>query len=229
MTYFHPAFMKYALFVLFALVCSCLAAQKKFEGIIRYRMLSADSSLRVGITAWYKKDKIKFTTVLEKGPAGGDLKNETIILDFKKAAIDRFKDKDKTVEREWMRGKNKKQDIPSLAASGAVKTILGHWCTGYTSGSISKSEKKDGSAVTTAGEIELWYAADLLFPVPDSLLMIQMIPLFTNGHIALGSDIKIQQAAISLILHTEAQEIQPGKLQKSLFRHPRGYQLRYND
>lgn len=221
--------MRYLPVILLLLCATSLKAQKKFEGVIHYLMVSADSSLQVAITAWYKKDKIKFTTELKKGPGAGDIKNETIIIDLQKSAIDRVKDNQKTVEREWLTGKNRKQVIPFLTASGSTHTILGYPCTEYTSGQFSKSEKKDTSTVVTAGELKFWYANELLFPVPDSLKMTQMIPLFTNGHIALGSEIRIRQAVINLVLHTEAKEIHPQKLRKSVFRHPKGYRLKHND
>lgn len=229
--YFHLAyfFMKYLPFTLFLLLSGGIAAQKNFEGLIRYRMVSADSSIRVDITAWYKKEKIRFATEVKKAPAAADLKRETILLDFKKATIDRLKEEEKTVEREWMTGKGKKQDIPALTVSGTSKKILGHDCTGFTSGLFSKTGQKDTATVLTAGEINFWYADELFFAVADSLKMIQMVPLFTNGHIALGSEIRIQQGGISIILHTEAKEIQAKRLKPSLFRHPAGYRLRHNE
>jgi hypothetical protein len=220
--------MKYLIAFLLLLPAPVLIAQKKFEGSIRYLMVSADSSIVLSITAYYKKTKIRFVTEIGKAPAGAGLKSETILLDFKKPAIERLKDKEKTVEREWMTGKGKKQDLPSLTASGTMKTILGHPCREYTSGRFLKSEQKDSATVATAGEIRFWYADDLLFPVPDSLKMIQMVPLFTNGHIALGSEIQIQQAGISLILHTEAKEIHAQRLKRLLFRYPKDYRLRNN-
>lgn len=222
--------MKHLPLALLLLTGSALAAQKNFEGVIRYRMASRDSTIRVNITAWFKKDKILFTTTPQQAPPGSDLKNETILLDFSKAAIDRYKPQEKKVERESMTGSGKKQDIPALkVAPAAGKSILGHPCTAFTSGAFSKTEKKDSALVTTAGEIIFWYADDLVFRVPDSLLMIQMVPLFTNNHVALGSEIKVAQGNMQLLLRTEATEIQAKKLRPSLFRHPKGYSLSHNE
>lgn len=217
-------------FLLLLLAFSGLAAQQNFEGMIRYTMVSRDTMIRVHITAWYRKDKILFTTQPEKAPPGSDLKAETVLLDFTKAAIDRYHPAEKTVRREWMNGEDKKQDIPSLTVSGTTgRSILGHRCTAFTSGPFSKSEKKDSVTVTTAGEMVFWYADDLIFRVPDSLRMIQMVPLFTNDHIALGSEIIIEKAGMRFVLRTEAKEIQAQKLSPSLFRHPKDYRLRFNE
>lgn len=222
--------MKYFLLLPALLGSLALIAQKNFEGTIHYQMVSPDSNVLVNITAWYGKDKILFTTAPEKAPPGADLKAETILLDFKKAAIDRYKPQDKVVERELMTGKGKKQDIPVLTVfPAAAKQILGHPCTARGTGHFSKTEQKDSVTVTAGGEITFWYADDLAFRVPDSLRMIQMVPLFTNNHIALGSDIKIEPPGMRLVLHTEAKEIRPEKLKARVFRHPKGYKLRHNE
>ena len=221
--------MRYLLLLSLLVLSSGLTAQKNFEGTIRYQMVSPDSTVLVNITAWYGRDRILFTTAPEKAPPGTDLKAETILLDFRKAAIDRYKPNDKVVERERMTGKGKKQDIPVLNMAPALaKPILGHPCTARTTGRFSKSEQKDSVTITVAGEMVFWYADDLVFSVPDSLLMIQMVPLFTNGHIALGSEIKIEPPGMRFVLHTEAKEIKPGRLRRAVFRHPKGYRLRDN-
>jgi hypothetical protein len=205
------------------------AAQQRFEGMISYLLVSADSSIQLNIDAWYKKDKIKFVTTVKKLPVAGMYKNETIVLDFKKAVIDRVKDDRKIIERESMTGSGKKQDIPALKNYGDT-TILGHLCSGFGSGKFSKEEKKDSKAVTTSGEFRIWYANDLFFNVPDSLKMIQMVPLFTNGHVALGSNIAIAQAGTNIALRTQATEIKSIKrLKRSVFRYPKHYKLRANE
>ncbi|MET0394266.1 MAG: hypothetical protein ABW019_14060 [Chitinophagaceae bacterium] len=222
--------MRYLLPLSLLAFCSGLMAQQNFEGTIRYRMVSPDSAVLVNISAWYGKNRILFTTAPEKAPPGTDLKAETILLDFRKAAIDRYKPNDKVVEREFMTRKGKKQDIPALTMAPALaKQVLGHPCTARTTGRFSKSEQKDSVTVAVAGEMVFWYADDLIFRVPDSLLMVQMVPLFTNGHIALGSKIKIEPPGMRFVLHTEAKEIKPGRLRRTVFRHPKGYRLRHNE
>lgn len=161
-----------------------------------------------------------------------DLKNETIILNFKDAVIDRIKEEGKIIERERMSLNHKKQDIPDLGSNLQKSIIiLNHPCIEFTTGPFSKEEVKDSAIVSSKGEIKIFYAKDLIFPVPDSLKMIQMVPLFTNGNIALRTEIKIEQGPIAIILSCEAKEILPAKkaLPGSVFRNPKGYSLKFNE
>ena len=90
--------------------------QKNFEGIVHYGLtIKKDSAALVDMVAYFKKEKIKIVTTVRKASGGMDLKNETIILDFKDSVIDRIKDDGKIVERERMSLHPKKQDIPDLS------------------------------------------------------------------------------------------------------------------
>ena len=159
--------------------------QPIFEGIVHYELtIKTDSTAKLDVTAYFKKDKIKIVTAVKKTSGGMDLKNETIILNFTESTIDRFKD-NKTIERQRLRSKEGKRDIPDLSPQlQKTVVILNHTCTEFTTGPFSKKEIKDSVTVTSKGEIRVFYANDLRFPVPDSLQMIEMIPLFTNGKIA---------------------------------------------
>jgi hypothetical protein len=209
-----------------------LTAQSNFEGNIEFLLVSQDSSIQLNISAWFTNDKIKVITKVKKAPADADAKNEIIIIDFKNGVIDRIKTADKKVERESMTGKGKKQDIPGLQISDEKKSILGQACTGYTTGKFSKEIEKDSSGSTiNENEIRIWYADELRYEIPDSLKMIQMVPMFTNGYIALGSEINIRLGEHSFQLATEAKAINPSKkrLPAALFRHPKDYPLIHNE
>jgi len=61
--------------------------------------------------------------------------------------------------------------------------------------------------------------------------MIQMIPLFTNGNIALRTEIKIEQGPVAISLTCKAKEIhtiQKG-LPDSIFRYPKGHSIQRNE
>jgi hypothetical protein len=225
--------MKYFFATILAFLSTIAIGQPVFEGIIRYQMtVKKDSAALVDMTAYFKKDKIKIVTTVRETSEGMDLKNETIILNFKEATIDRIKEEGKTIERERMSLQQKKQDIPDLSSLRQNSiTILNHPCTEFSTGLFSKDEIKDSVIVTSKGEIKIFYASDLIFPVPDSLKMIQMVPLFTNGNIALRTEIKIEQAPVIVTLSCEAKEIQPAKkgLPASVFRYPKGYSLKFNE
>ncbi len=204
-------------------------AQHRFEGRIGYLMSSPDSNIQVKIQAWYGYDLIRFTYQVIKSPDKSlvPVQNETVILDFRNGNIDRLKPREKIVEREKMTsGKGRKQDIPDLSATGRSREILQRRCKEYTSGLVTKQEPGDSTQASL--NITIWYADDMAFNVVDSLKMIQMVPLFSNGHIALGSEIQVQKGPVSLLLRTEAVEIDPSKekLPASLFRAPRNYKLK---
>jgi len=225
--------MKYFFPTILVFLSITAIGQPVFEGIIRYElMVKKDSAALVEMMAYFKKDKIKIVTTVRKTSEGMDLKNETIILNFKGAFIDRIKEEAKIIERERMSFNHKKQDIPDLRSNlQNIITILNYPCTEFTTGPFSKEEIKDSMKIDSKGEIKIFYAKDLLFPVPDSLKMIQMVPLFTNGNVALRTEIRIEQGPIAITLTSEAKEIQPAKksLPGSVFRYPKGYTLKFNE
>ena len=224
--------MRYFLITILAFLSITTIGQQNFEGIIRYEFsVKKDSTARVDMTAYFKQDRIKLVTTVAKALPGMDLKNETIIINFKDATIDRFKPESKIVERERMQP-GQKQDIPELIVHlQNTRTILNYSCTEYTTGPFSKEEIKNSATVTTKGEIKIFYANDLLFPVEDSLKMIQMIPLFTNGNIALKTEIKIEQGPVAIVITCEAKEIEAGPkgLPDSVFEYPKDYSLKFNE
>jgi hypothetical protein len=207
--------------------------QKSFEGIVHYELtVKKDSAALVDMMAYFKKDKIKIVTTVRKTSEGMDLKNETIILNFKEGFIDRIKEDGQIIERERMSLHHKKQDIPDLRSNLQHSIIiLNHPCTEFTGGPFSKEEIKDSAMVSSTGEIKIFYANDLIFPVPDSLKMVQMVPLLTNGTVALRTEIKIEQGPVAITLSCEAKEIRRAKkgLPGSLFRYPKGYSLKFNE
>ncbi len=154
-----------------------LSAQKPFTGTIDYRLTNTDTSLDVRVQAVFIPGRIRFSMQPVKAPAGADVKEELLILDFEQAAIFRIKDKEKIVERENIGGKNSKQDLPSLKPADTAH-ILGKLVTEYSSGWIEKEEIKGKDTVKTRVRASFWYASDLLYPIPDSLSREQMVPPF---------------------------------------------------
>lgn len=224
--------MRLFLTTILAIASLAAIAQKNFEGIIHYEFtVKKDSTAKVDMTVYFKGDKIKLVAAVAKPIPGMDLKNETLIINFKDATIDRFKPDSKIVERERMKS-GEKQDIPELMIRlQNTRNILNHPCTEYTTGPFSKEEVKDSAIVTTRGEIKIFYANDLIFPVDDSVKMIQMIPLFTNGNIALKTEIKVEQGPVSIVVTCEAKKIEPTPqgLPDSIFEYPKDYSLKFND
>jgi hypothetical protein len=207
-----------------------LSAQKTFTGTIDYRLTNTDTSLDVRVQAIFIPGRIRFHMQPVKVPAGADIKEELLILDFEQAAIFRIKDREKMVERENIGGKNSKQDLPFLHPADTSR-ILGHLVRAYSSGWIEKTEVKGTDTVKSQINARFWYASNLPFPVPDSLSREQMVPLFTNGHVCLGFSILVRSAALRFDLLSRAWQVRSGKTRRlsKLFRFPKGYTQREKD
>lgn len=210
--------------LLLLLLPAALSAQKTFTGTIDYRLINTDTSLDVRVQAVFIPGRIRFSMHPVKVPAGADVKEELMILDFEQAAIFRIKDKEKIVERENIGGQNSKQDLPALKPAD-TSHILGLVVTEYSSGWVEKEEVKGKDTISTRVRASFWYASDLLFPIPDSLRHEQMVPLFTNGRVCLGFSILIRSAPLQFDLVSRAQQLRPGKARRlsKLFRFPKDY------
>jgi len=210
----------------------CLAStaftQENFEGVIRFHMTSKDSAVNVHITAFFKKDKIKFATEVLSSAPGVDAKNETIIINFRDSLIERIKFEEKFVETEKMQS-DSTGDFPQLKRDSTKTEILGYECTLFTTGNITKIEQKSGQNVETNVNIRICYARDLYFRIQPGLRTVQMVPLFTNDHIALGSTIQIESDGQKYVLVTRAISIEKKTLEWSVFELPANFPVRASD
>lgn len=205
-------------------------AQRNFRGEISFAMTSPDNSVSVKIHAFYWKNRIKFETHVEKVPGGVDLKNEIIILNFKDSTIDRIKPDEGFVEREKMMDPKTSRPVSRLVADPSKKlVILGEECTWYAAPSFSKEEVKNGKAIQTNATLGIWYAERLHFDIPDTLHFVDMVPLFSNDKIALGSEISIEVGDQKIELQTRAFRIKNGRVKNSVFRYPKGFDIRVKD
>jgi hypothetical protein len=158
-----------------------------------------------------------------------DVKNETLILDFKIGAIDRFKPEKKKLEREMMI-KGKKEDIPEILQSDDLsRSILGYECQGYKNKEINIINSDSVSKNTPVVEFRFWYAKKLSFKIQDQYKRIQMVPLLTNGNVAMAFELKADTGDKKINLASEAIHIERKHLPDSLFRLPHDYALYYHD
>ena len=200
------------------------SGQEPFEGIIEYRMTSPDSTVDVRINAIFGQQKIRFTTKIISGIPILGLKEEDVLINFQNSVIEREIHSDSTVEFEEMRGNS---DIPFLVEDpSSRRKILGHDCILYNAGEINRKEVKDGDTVEVKANLKIWYSTDLHYPVPDELKMIQMVPLFTNGKVALGSGAEVKLGPAVLHLSTTATWIEAGSTNPRDFEHPPGYKFK---
>ena len=219
------------------LLCWCLLlcllsgfAQKRFEGVVIYQLtLKEDTNVLIHLNAYFKKDKIKLVTSVEKAPKEMDVKNETLILDFKIGAIDRPKPEKKKLEREMMI-KGKKEDIPEITKADELsKSILGYDCEGYKNQEIKITTSDSILKNTPMVEFRLWYAKELSFKIPDQYKRIQMVPLLTNGNVGLAFELIAGVGDKRINLTSEAIHIQRKHLPDSVFQLPAGYTLYYHE
>ncbi|RYY63052.1 MAG: hypothetical protein EOO05_00455 [Chitinophagaceae bacterium] len=207
-----------------------LHAQEPFEGRIDYLLTSRDSTLRLLISGFYSGQKIFVNMKVLKAPVSGmDVKDEKILLDFENGFLDRIHDSARIIQRQMMTGPNAKRDIAVINKTTDTMSFLGEHATAYATPVLSKEEMKDSMKVSVSAQVKIWYANELLFPVPDSMAMVQMVPLFTNGHVALGSAIQVDAGPMKLLLSTRAVEIRKGKLGPAIFRLPEGYKVELDD
>ena len=189
--------------------------------------LKEDTNVLILLNAYFKKDKIKLVTSVEKAPKEMDVKNETLILDFKIGAIDRLKPEKKKVEREMMI-KGKKEDVPEITKDDDLsKTILGYECDGYKNKEIKIPTSDSILENIPVIEFRLWYAKELLFKIPEQYKRIQMVPLLTNGNVGMTFELKADAGGKKINLISEAIHIQRKHLPESVFQFPEGYTL-YN-
>lgn len=217
------------MFSMLLLCSSSLKAQSPFQGKIDYLLLSRDSTISIAITAVYLSPRILFDMRVVKAPAALGMKTERIILDFGNGFIDRIDMEAKKIRREPLTGPQAKRDLPGLTAGPDTSRILGYLVIPYKSPGISKQEMKDSMLVTTTGDVTIRYAPSLLFPVPDSMKMVQMVPLFTNGYVALGSTISISVGKLNLQLNTSALNIRKQKIKASTFTVYKSYAVELDD
>ena len=215
-------------FLLFLTAAITGRAQQPFEGRIDYLLTSRDSGVRVLVTTFYGYNKIYFETSVIKAPAALNAKNEKILLDFDSSYIDRYHDDEKKIQRQRLKPAGDNQ-VPVFSRTADTMTIAGHPTVTWATPVFEKEEGKDSVKVTVTGQLAIHYAEDLSFPVPDSLKTVEMIPLFSNGHIALGSEITITLGKVKLLLTTRPRDIRPGKLGKNVFKRPEGYTIDLED
>lgn len=230
MNYLHSGFFMHLRLLFILLLPVTLSAQKTFTGTIDYQLTNTDTSLDVRVQAIFIPGRVRFHMQPVKVPAGADIKEELLILDFEQAAIFRIKDREKMVERENLGGKNSKQDLPFLLPADTAY-ILGQLVRAYSSGWIEKNEVRGTDTVKSQVNASFSYACNLLFPIPDSLSREQMVPLFTNGHVCLGFSIRVRSAALQFDLQSQAWQLRPGKRRNlsKLFRFPKDYTKREKD
>jgi hypothetical protein len=122
------------------------------------------------------------------------------------------------------------KDIPFMVADSSNRLkILGYECIRFASPLLSNDEMKDGEKVKTEASLGIWYATDLHFDIPDILHNVQMVPLFTNDRIAMGSEIEIGAGSMKLQLKTRAISVRKKKPGKSVFRYPKGFEIQVKD
>lgn len=203
--------------------------QQPFEGRIDYLMTNTDSTIRIFLSCFFGEEKILVQMRVMKGAGNGSpFKNETLRFDFRNGYLDRIHDSAKIIQREFLAGPDAKRDLTAISPTTDTMSFLGYPATASAT-SVSKEEMKDSVKVKVSAQLKIWYATSLFFPVPDEMKMVQMVPLLTNGNVALGSTISIAAGPVRLQLTTRAVEIRPGKLGPAIFNLPAGYKIEQDD
>jgi hypothetical protein len=195
-------------------------SQQNFTGTIFYKMVSADNSATSDMQVWFAKDKIKVIRQVVKVSEEINMDDEMMIIDFSKAVLYRVSDKTKTIREINLLGTGKRNDTGMMTQTTATSTVAGYKCR------LSKSEvQKIGDEPLQEKEILIWYAKDLVYQIPPSLAELQMIPAFTNGYIALKTQMKLSAGNLKMQLNTTAVKVSPDPagVPDSVFVLPVGY------
>ena len=200
--------------------------QTNFNGKIEYQMVSHTGANSSDMQVWFGEDKIKVVTVVTKRSEEMTMDDETMIIDFRKSLLYRINDQTKVIRAISLLGKGNRNDTGGLTQTTATTTLAGFKCRMYTSGI-----QPVGDAPDQYKELMFWYAKDLAYAVPAALANIQMIPAFTNGHIALKTEMKFTAGTFEMKLVTTAVKVQEmaGGVPDSLFVLPQGYTIQNVD
>ncbi|MET0638349.1 MAG: hypothetical protein ABWZ25_20130 [Chitinophagaceae bacterium] len=225
----HRAAIKINLLILCIFSSGVVFTQTPFEGRIDYLLTSRDSTVQIFMSGYFSGRKIFIQTKLLKVPGGEENKEEKLLLDFENGFLDRINDQEKQIVRQLMTGPAAQKDLPPLIRTEQTSTLQQYKTVAYQTPEFSPEESKDSVKINMAVQVRIWYAEDLLFEVPEEMKLVQMVPLFSNGHIALASSIKIGKDEKEMLLNTRATEVRPGRLAPVLFQVPHDYRIDVED
>jgi hypothetical protein len=215
--------MKLLFCLLSAMLSLGLAAQKPFEGTIRYRLsfpsLLPDST---SISIFFGPGK-----VLLRVNQGERMATESdLLIDLDSGYLHMLNAGSKTYRTQKLRSFGDKPQVPP-----GNKTILGYAATGVTLGGAGGSMRYS-RAMSMAERAVVYTANDLVFPVPEKYRLNPELLFVHNGHIVLGGELVMgrgnnhedEGSGEMPPLSFEAFEIIRQPVDPALLRIPAGYE-----
>lgn len=199
-----------------------LAAQKPFEGTIRYRLsfspLLPDS---MSISIFFGPGKVLLR--VNQGEEGMVMESD-VLIDLDSGYVYMMNAGSKTYRTKKLRAFGDKPQVPP-----GNKTILGYAATGVTLG--EGGSMRYTGAMSMAERAVVYTANDLVFPVPEKYRLNPELLFVHNGHIVLGGELVMgkgndegegpgEMPALSF----EAFEIIRQPVDPALLRIPAGYE-----
>ncbi|HEY0066374.1 MAG TPA: hypothetical protein VGB46_03390 [Flavisolibacter sp.] len=156
-----------------------LAAQKPFEGTIRYKLTMTGLSDPMNISIFFGPGKALLRVEQEKGM----VMDPDMLIDLDSGYVHRLNAGSKTYKTKKLRSF---EDKPQVAPGN--RTILGHAATGVNLGEVSGS-MSFLRLMSIADKAVVYTANDLLFPVPAKYEQNAELMFVHKGHIVLGGEL----------------------------------------
>lgn len=215
--------MKFLFCLLAGMLSLGLAAQKPFEGTIRYVVFfSAIPSDSVDVSISFGPGK----ALLRVHERNGRLESD-MLIDADSGYVHTLYAAEKTYRTKKLRAFEDKQQIPP-----GNKTILGYTAKGVNLARASSSMKYMGLGL--ADKAVVYAADDLLFPVPEKYEANMELMFVHKGRILLGGELTIgmdygyeeeyDESTVSPMFFFEAREIIRQPVDPALLRIPAGYE-----
>lgn len=218
--------MKLLFCLLAGMVSLSLAAQKPFEGTIRYRLTMTpglEDSVNISIFFGPRKALLR----VEQGEKGMVLDSD-LLIDLDSGYVYRLNAGSKTYRSKKLRSFEDKPQV-----SPGNKSILGYAATGVNLGG-SGSSVSYMRLMAMADTAVAYVANDLLFPVPEKYEQNAELMFVHKGHIVLGGELIMslgndyedenEESGKMPRFSFEAKEIIARPVDPALLRIPAGYE-----
>jgi hypothetical protein len=217
--------MKLLFCLLAGMLSLSLAAQKPFEGTIRYKVIVSPRPDTVDLSIFFGKNRTRLQV--------NNKENEhsvILLTDLDSGLLHSLEPSQKTYMTRKLRTRQERPEAPPPGN----RTIAGHAATGVN---LSADWPEYLPLMSIAERAVIYTGNDLLFPVPEKYAQNLELVFVHKGHIVLAGEVSINESyrapvrneevdsALKPRLSFEAQEIIPGPVNPALLGIPADYTL----
>lgn len=202
---------------------SKMQAQKRFEGIIQYDVVSSDTAIGPStlIKAYFKDSLVKIITIEKnKADSSHPVISESILNFSNGIGYDFDKDNKRLLTDSLDKGQPIYLSYFTLLPDSTA-IVAGYSCFIYKADSI-RDNKASGEDIIL--DARIWYAQSLYFDIPARYQRNEKGMFFTNGkNLGLGMHFKVMVGKQLLSITATATDIREQQLDPSLFTIPADY------